>query len=73
MLPPKLQRDVSLHDVLLLLHQNPGLLILSHLMFSEMLNVFRVDEILHPGIFVVELLKMVDFVFIFIISVVAGT
>lgn len=42
-------------------------------MFSEMLNVFRVDEILHPGIFVVELLKMVDFVFIFIISVVAGT
>jgi hypothetical protein len=37
-----------------------------------MFNVFRVDEIFHYGIFVMELLKVVDFVFIFIISVVAG-
>lgn len=66
------RRDVPLDDSLLLFHLHPGFLVLSHLMFSEMLNVLRVDQILDLSVLVVEFLEMVDFVFIFVVSVVAG-
>lgn len=59
--------------MLLLLHLHPGFLVLSQLVFSEMLDILWVDQIFHPGVFVVVFLKVVDFIFIFIISVVTGS
>lgn len=56
--------------MLLLLHLHPGFLILSQLVFSEMLDILWVDQIFHPSVFVVVFLKVVDFIFVFIISVV---
>lgn len=68
---PEHLRNVPLHDTLLLLLQDALGLVLHHVVFPEMLNVLRVDEVLLLGILVVVFLEMVDLVLVLIVAVVA--
>lgn len=72
-LSPKFRRNVGLHDghsVQLVLSL---LLLIQHIVFSEMLDVLGVDEILLLGVLVVVLLEVVDLVLVFVIAVVSRT
>ena len=56
------------HAVHLLLHQ---LLLFQLVVFAEVLDVFRVDEVFWSRILVVVFLEVVDFIFVFVVAVMA--
>jgi hypothetical protein len=70
-MPSELLRDVPLHNHLPLFSDNSLCVVFHHVVLPKVFNVFWVDEVFFPGVLVVELLKMVDLIFIFVVTVVS--
>lgn len=67
--PPELSGDVVFHDPHAVHLFQPLLGLLQKLMFSEMLDIFRVCQILQLGILVMVLFPMVNLVLILVVAV----
>ena len=72
-LSAKLDGNVPLEDILSLLPEHPLGLVLHHIMFSKMLYILWMNQVLLFRVRIVVFLEMVDFVFIFVVSMMSGS